>query len=228
MTLFWLLFLGTMALSLLAAAGVKRSYRKWSEVPAALGRTGAEVAHSILHREGIHDVEVVPHDGMLSDHYDPIHKRLALSKENYYGTSVAALGVSAHEAGHAIQHARSYGWLHLRMTAVGLTEFASSWLLFLPMIGAAFALIPWSAAAMLMGIGWGVMMLFNLITLPVEFDASARAKRILARDGYITGREIDGVSSVLNAAAWTYVAAFITSLGYMLFHLAPFLTGQEE
>lgn len=228
MTIFWLIFFGTMALSLLAAAGVRSSYRKWAAIPARSGLTGAEVARGILAREGIRDVAIVPHRGMLSDHYDPIHKRLALSEENFYGNSVAAQAVSAHEAGHAIQHARGYFPLHLRMAAVGLTEFASSWLLFLPMIGAMFHLIPWTAALWLIAVGWGVMMLFNLITLPVEFDASARAKRILANVGAVDQREMRGVREVLNAAAWTYVAAFVTSLSWLLMHALPLFGGAHE
>jgi len=227
---FWIVFLGTMAMSLIAAAAVKSAYAKWSKVPASCGLTGADLARHILARSGVGDVPVVAQDGMLSDHYDPLRKRLVLSDENYYGTSIAALGVSAHECGHAIQHARNFAPLHLRMAAVGITEFASSWMLFLPMIGAAFHLIPWGAALVLIACGWGVMMLFNLITLPVEFDATARAKRILSEDGYLQAAEMVGVNKVLNAAAWTYVAAFITSLSWMLMHALPLLGGglQEE
>ena len=227
--MFWLVFLGTMALSAIAAAAVKSAYAKWSLVPAGIGMTGADVARMILARSGIHDVQVSAQGGSLSDHYDPSEKRLVLSEQNYYGTSVAALGVSAHECGHAIQHARGYAPLHLRMSAVGITQFASSWLLILPMVGAMFHLIPWGVAALLIAAGWGIMMLFNLITLPVEFDATARAKRILVGEGIVPAHEMTGVNKVLNAAAWTYVAAFVTSLAWMLMHLLPFLgLGQEE
>lgn len=212
-------------MSLVAAAAVKSAYAKWSRVPAGCRLTGADLARQILARSGIHDVQVVARDGLLSDHYDPRSRRLVLCHENYYGTSVAALGVSAHECGHAIQHARSYLPLHLRMAAVGVTQFASSWLLILPMLGAAFHMIPWGAALALIAFGWGIMMLFNLITLPVEFDATARAKRILAENGYLAPQQMAGVNQVLNAAAWTYVASFITSLSWMLMHALPLFGG---
>ncbi len=226
--MFWIVFLGTTALSLLAAAAVRSSYAKWSRVPAHSGLTGAQAAHRILSLAGIHDVSVESQPGDLTDHYDPLHKRLVLSEANYHGTSVAALGVSAHECGHALQHAQAYGPLHLRMAAVGITQFASSWLLLLPLIGGMLSIIPWGFAVALVAVGWGIMMLFNLITLPVEFDATARAKRILSQSGLVTPSEAYGVNAVLGAAAWTYVAAFITSFSYLLVYLAPLLGGSEE
>jgi len=226
--MFWLIFLGTMTLSLIAAAGVKSAYAKWSKVSAHAGMTGSEVARRILNSRGIRDVEIVSQRGQLTDHYDPLHKRLVLSHENYHGNSVAAIGVSAHECGHAVQHARAYTPLHLRMAAVGLTQFASNWLLFLPLLGAMFHLIPWGIAVGLMATGWGIMMLFNLITLPVEFDATARAKRILREEGFVSRDEMTGVDKVLNAAAWTYVAAFITSLAWLLMYVLPLLGGGDE
>jgi len=226
--MFWIIFIGTTLLSLAAAAAVRSAYAKWSQVPATSGITGAQAAQRILAMSGINDVTVVATRGELTDHYDPLNKRLVLSEKNYYGNSIAALGVSAHECGHALQHVKGYGPLHLRMAAVGITQFASSWLLFLPLIGAMFSLIPMGTAVMLVAIGWGIMMLFNLITLPVEFDATARAKRILAETGMVSQREAEGVNKVLGAAAWTYVAAFITSLSYMLMYLMPLLGANEE
>jgi Zn-dependent membrane protease YugP len=221
-----LLFLGTMGISLWATWRVKRVYSHWSSVPASSGASGAQVAAAILDRAGIHDVEIVAHDEMLGDHYDPINKRLVLSQQNYYGNSVAALGVSAHECGHAIQHASGYGPLTARMAAVGATQFASQIVLFLPLLGMFTGMISGYTAMWVLALAWGVIMLFNLITLPVEFDASARAKLVLADMGYIgKPEEIVGVKQTLDAAGWTYVAAFITSFAYFLWHLLPLITG---
>ncbi len=172
---------------------------------------------------------IVPHPGELTDHYDPVHRRLALSEGNYHGTSVAALAVSAHEAGHAIQHARAYLPLHFRMAAVGATTIASQIVMWLPLIGLFTGFVTGSTAMMLMAVGWGIIMLFNLITLPVEFDASHRAKLALNASGVVSSlTESRGVEKVLNAAALTYVAAFITSLAYFLWHLLPLLTGRSS
>lgn len=224
-----LLFIGTMALSLWATWRVKRIYMRYSQIPAASGITGAEAAARILDRAGIHDVEIVAQEGMLGDHYDPMHKRLVLSHENYYGTSLAALGVSAHECGHAVQHKIAYAPLKWRMLAVGATTFANQVVMWLPLIGMFTGMIRPYTGMMIMAVAWGVIMLFNLVTLPVEFDASRRAKAILSGMGFIReGEESDGVKRTLDAAGWTYVAAFITSLAYFLWHLLPLLTGRSD
>lgn len=220
-----LLFLGTMAISLWATARVKSVYHRYSQIPAASGATGAEVAAAILDRAGIHDVEIVSHDEMLGDHYDPMHKRLVLSDLNYHGNSLAALGVAAHECGHAIQHKIAYAPLGWRMTAIGAVNFVNPMVGFLPLLGM-IGFLPWRSVMFFMAIGMGVIMLFNLITLPVEFDASRRAKEILAGMGFIgTPEEIAGVRKTLDAAGWTYIAAFLTSLGYFLYYLLPLLLG---
>jgi len=224
-----ILFVGTMLLSLLAAGRVKAAYHRYSTVPAASGETGAEVAAQILDRAGIHDVNIVEHDEMLGDHYDPIHKRLVLSSQNYHGSSCAALGVAAHECGHAIQHKIAYAPLQWRMAAVGVTTYANQVIIWLPLIGMFTGLIQPITGAMLMAGAWAVIMVFNLITLPVEFDASRRAKQILAGMGHVaTPEQMTAVKKVLDAAAWTYVAAFITSLAYMLWHLLPLLMGNRD
>lgn len=221
-----LLFLFTFAIALLAQWQVKRMYRRYSLVPATSGHTGAEVAQEILRGAGIRDVEIAEHDEMLGDHYDPLRKRLVLSSANYHGTSLAALGVAAHEAGHALQHQARYAPLHLRMAAVGVTSFASQIVAFLPLLGMLTGLLSTTTGLTVMAVAWGVIMAFNLVTLPVEFDASRRAKAMLSSLGFISGRaEHAGVSKVLNAAAMTYVAAFVTSLVYLLWYLLPLLTG---
>ncbi len=222
----WILFITMVALSLWAAARVKSVYRRYSQMPVRSGLTGAEVAAEILRRKGIRDVEITEGEGMLGDHYDPIHKRLVLSPDNFHGSTPAALGVAAHECGHAIQHARAYKPLHWRMAAVGITTFAGQIVMWLPLLGMFTGFIEPLTGALVMASAWGVIMLFNLVTLPVEFDASRRAKEVLANFGFIApGEEALGVKKVLDAAAWTYVAAFVTSLAYFLWHLLPLLAG---
>ena len=213
-----------MALSLWAMWRVKSVYNRYNQGMVRSGLSGSEVAARILSRLGIHDVEIAEGEGLLGDHYDPTHKRLVLSPDNYHGRTPAALGVAAHECGHAIQHAMAYAPLQWRMAAVGITNYANHVVMFLPLLGLFTGLISPMTGAMLMAGAWGVIMLFNLITLPVEFDASRRATAEL--EGFIApGEEALGVKRVLDAAAWTYVAAFITSLGYFLWHLLPLLTG---
>lgn len=224
-----LLFVGTMGLSLWASFRVKRVFRKYSEVGTASGLTGAEAAARVLASEGVTGVSIEAQDGMLSDHYDPMNRRLVLCQENFHGQSVSAVAVAAHEAGHAIQHARAYAPLQWRMAAVGATTFASQIVMWLPLIGMFTGFIGTWTGMMIMAVGWGIIMLFNLVTLPVEFDASRRAKLALAEAGIISPiGESAGVDRVLNAAALTYVAAFITSAAYFLWHLIPLLTGRSQ
>ena len=218
------LFLGTLALSLWATWRVKAAYSKYSEVPASSGMTGAEVAARIMAASGINDVQIVESNQMLGDHYDPLNKTLVLSSENFHGYSTAAVGVAAHETGHAIQHKMAYAPLNMRMAAAGLAGYANMAVAFLPIVGFMTGLF--RPMLLVMCIAWGVIMLFNLITLPVEFDASNRAKKVLIGMGFIRGQgEIEAVNQVLDAAALTYVAAFLTSLGYLLYYLLPLLTG---
>lgn len=224
-----LLFAGTFLMSLWAMWRVKSVYNHYSEIPASSGATGAAVADAILRRAGIDDVEIVELDEMLGDHYDPTQKRLVLSSQNFHGNSLAAIGVSAHECGHAIQHKIAYAPLHWRMAAVGVTTFANQLLMWIPLIGLFTGLIRPRTAAWVMAVAWGVIMLFNLVTLPVEFDASNRAKRILQDMGYVgSAAEMEGVRKTLDAAGWTYVAAFVTSLGWFLYHLLPLLGGRRD
>jgi uncharacterized protein len=224
-----ILFLCTLAIGLLAQWHVKRTYARHSRTPTAGGYTGAEAAHEILRQAGITNVTIVEHEELLGDHYDPRHKRLVLSTQNYYGTSAAALGVAAHECGHAIQHKQAYAPLQLRMAAVGVTSFASQLVLWIPLLGLATGLLAAQTGLLIMAVAWGILMAFNLVTLPVEFDASRRAKAILAKMGFIQpGAERAAVSQVLNAAGWTYVAAFVSSLIYFLWHLLPLLTGRDR
>jgi Zn-dependent membrane protease YugP len=226
-----IIFIATMLISIVAAARVKSVYHRYMNVPAGSGLTGADAAARILDAAGIHDVVIVEQNGLLGDHYNPMNKHLVLSSENYHGTSAAALGVAAHECGHAIQHKIAYAPLTWRMAAVGLTTYANQVVLWLPLIGLFTGILQGSLGLYLglMAAAWGVIMAFNLITLPVEFDASRRAVLILNKMRLVTTEEADqGVRRVLNAAAWTYVAAFITSLAYFLYYLLPLLMGRRD
>ena len=221
------LFLGTFALSLWATWRVKAAYAKYSKVPASAGMSGAEVAARIMAASGIYDVQIVESNEMLGDHYDPMNKKLVLSSANFRGASTAAVGVAAHETGHAIQHKMAYAPLNMRMAAAGLAGYANMAVAFLPIVGFMTGLL--RPMLLVMCIAWGVIMLFNLITLPVEFDASNRAKKVLIDMGFIRGQaEFAAVNQVLNAAALTYVAAFLTSLGYLLYYLLPLLSGSRR
>ncbi|NQY32443.1 MAG: zinc metallopeptidase [Coraliomargarita sp.] len=197
---------------------VKGTYSRYVQVPSRGGITGREAAQAVMQSAGIHDVEIVKCHGTLTDHYDPTHKRLALSEENYHGYSLAALGVAAHEAGHAIPHQQQYAPLNLRMSLVPITSFASQ-LLPIAMFGGFFLFH--SPIFITLGIAiYIVLTIFQLVTLPVEFDASKRAKAQLVNLGIVEQDEMDGVTKTLDAAAYTYVAAFVASLGWLLYLLA--------
>jgi uncharacterized protein len=211
----WLLYIGVpLIIGIWAQIRVSSAFRKWGEVRDSANITGAECAREILQAAQIHDVEVVETNDFLGDHYDPTNKKLHLSSNVYHTPSVAAVGIAAHETGHAIQHAKAYAPLKARMAIVPVTMIASQMLPFVIIGGLFFHL----TGLITLGIYcYLILLVFQLITLPVEFDASRRAKIILREMGIVQpGREVAGVSNVLNAAAWTYVAAFIAALGNLL------------
>jgi len=217
----YLLFmLPAMLIGLWAQFKLKSAYGKYSRVGLHSGVTGAEAAREILDRAGLSNVPVSEVGGHLTDHYDPTKRALSLSTENFHGRSIAAVGVAAHEAGHALQHQAAYAPLNLRMTLVPVTQFASyAWigiiLLGMFLGGALFAKLIWVAIAV-----FSVTMVFQLVTLPVEFDASKRAKEQLLRLGIVRAEESDGVNKVLGAAALTYVAALVSSVMQLLYFLS--------
>ena len=216
-TYFFLLLLPTILLAFYAQMRVSSAYNKNLRIPSRGRITGAEAAQAVMRQAGIFDVEIVRVPGRLTDHYDPVHKRLALSEENYHGTSLAALGVATHESGHAIQHQIGYAALKARMALVPITQISSQILPAVMIGGLFFGLGP-----MLINIGiicYFVLTVFHLITLPVEFDASRRAKAQLVKLGILGPDEMPGVNETLNAAALTYVAAFLTSLMYLVYLL---------
>ena len=215
---FLLLIVIPIIVGLYAQMRIKSAYSKNIQRQSRGRITGREAAEAVMRSAGITDVEIIECRGELTDHYDPSHKRLALSRENYRGSSLAALGVAAHEAGHAIQHKQAYAPLNLRMALVPITNFASQ-LLPMVMFGGFF----FGMGPTLLNLGiliYLVLTIFQLITLPVEFDASVRAKKQLVGLGIVEADEIDGVNETLDAAAFTYVAAFISSLGWLLYMLA--------
>ena len=215
---FLVLILVPIIIGMYAQAKVSSAYEKYSRVATRSGATGRDAAAAVMQSAGIDDVQIVEIAGHLTDHYDPTKKVLALSTENYRGRSIAALGVAAHEAGHAIQHKCAYAPLNLRMALVPITNFACS-LLPIVMLGGFFLFN--SMITFYVGIGiYIVLTLFQLITLPVEFDASNRAKAQLRNLGFVDGAEGRGVGEVLDAAAFTYVAAFVSSLGWLLYLLS--------
>jgi uncharacterized protein len=215
----WLLLIGVpLIIGLWAQFRVSSAFRRWGAVRATSNVTGAEAAREILQAAQIHDVDVIETNDFLGDHYDPSKKRLCLSTNVYNTPSVAALGIAAHETGHAIQHAKSYAPLMARMTIVPVTQVASQ-LLPLVIFGGLFFHI---TGLITLGIWcYAILLVFQLITLPVEFDASRRAKIILQEMHMVQpGEEVVGVNKVLNAAALTYVAAFIAALGNLLWLLS--------
>ena len=211
----WLLYIGVpLILGIWAQIRVSSAFKRWGKVRASSNITGAECAREILQAAQIHDVDVVETNDFLGDHYDPTRKKLCLSSNVYSTPSVAALGIAAHETGHAIQHAKAYAPLKARMAIVPVTQIASQILPFVIFGGIFFRM----TGLITIGIYcYLILAVFQLITLPVEFDASRRAKIILQQMGIVQpGEEVAGVNNVLNAAALTYVAAFIAALGNLL------------
>jgi len=213
----YLLFvLPGLGLSLWASARVKRAFKQYSKVGTSRGLTGAQAAQEMLRRAGITDVRIIRSRGVLSDHYNPVNKTLALSEPVHDSASIAAVGVATHEAGHAIQHARHYAPLWVRSALVPTASIGSSIGYFVMLIG----LFMSSANMVLVGaVLFSAVLLFQIVTLPVEFNASNRAKALVVEYGIVTAREREGVDRVLNAAALTYVAAAVSTLLTLLYFL---------
>jgi len=224
-----LLILGlTLLVSFASMAYLKSAYAKASQVPIASGLTGAQAAQRILQWAGITDVEIVEGEGFLGDHYDPINKKLVLSPENYEGNSAASVGVAAHECGHALQHQQHYAPLHLRMGAVYATNFANTGVTVVVFAALFFHVLQAHIALWIIALCFGVILAFNLITLPVEFDASERAKKVLAQLNIVrAGPEADAVRSALFAAGLTYVAAVVGTLLNFAYY-ASLLMGRRD
>jgi Zn-dependent membrane protease YugP len=198
-----------------ASFRVRAAFDQYSRVGTAHGLSGAEAARCLLDDAGLHDVRIVETQGYLADHYDPSRRQLALSPDVFHGRSVAAIGVATHEAGHALQHATGYVPLGIRSVLVPTANIGSSLGYIVMAIG-----LFLSPVVVLIGVAlFSLVLLFQIVTLPVEFDASARAKRLVVESGIVTPMEREGIDRVLNAAALTYVAAVFSSLMVILYYL---------
>lgn len=209
---FGLIFIA-MILAFFAQLKIRSAYQKYSAMRVMSGRTGAEVARDILRRSGLHDVDVEVIGGTLSDHYDPRARKVRLSTEVYHGSSVAALGVAAHETGHALQHYEGYAPLALRSAVLPVAGFGSNLAFPLFLIGL------FLNSPLLMDLGivlFSAAVLFQVITLPVEFNASSRAVALLHSGGYVTRDEEGPVKEMLRAAGYTYLAATAVALANLL------------
>lgn len=218
-----LLIIG-MLLSLAASTKLKFTFAVYRKIESTSGMTGAEAAQRILRNAGIYDVRVEPIRGELTDHYDPRTKIVRLSEPIYNKTSLAAVGVAAHECGHAIQHATNYAPLNIRSAIVPIANLGSSlsWPLFL--IGLVMSFKPLLTAGILL---FSAAVLFQLVTLPVEINASGRALKLLNADGILAPQEVRGAKKVLTAAALTYVAALAGSI-LQLFRLLILAGGRDR
>lgn len=225
---YWLVIGAGLGLSLWASAGVKSAFARWSKVRARSGVNGAQVAQAILQANGITDVTVEPVSGKLTDHYDPRSKTLRLSEPVYGSNSIAAVGVAAHEVGHAIQHAHGYAPLKFRSAWVPVAGFGSN--IGIWVIIAAIFMGGVQGAPILSYLGlmlFATATVFTLVTLPVEFDASKRAMVTLEQSQVLAADELPGARKVLNAAAMTYVAAFAASLMQLLYWASLLLNNRD-
>jgi len=225
--LYWIMMIPVFILSAVSSMRVKSAFNKFSRVHSRSGLTGADVARQILRVNGLHNVSVVETGGFLSDHYDPAKKVVRLSPDVYRNSTISAIGVAAHETGHAIQHAQAYSPLTLRNMMVPVASIGSNFawiIIFAGFIMGALGLV--KAGIVL----FSVVVLFQLLTLPVEFNASSRAKQILASQGIVSAAELRGVNSVLSAAAMTYVAAAASAVMTLLYFLlrAGLLGGGDD
>jgi uncharacterized protein len=222
----YFIFVGpALLLSMYASFKVKSAFKKYSKVATASGLTGAQAAAKMLRSEGVTNVEIEPTKGFLSDHYDPRSKTLRLSPDVYSGRSVASLGVATHEAGHALQDAGGYAPLKLRSAIVPAASIGSKLAWPLLIIGGIIMYTGSVFGLVMVKIGiifFSVAVAFQLVTLPVEFNASKRALRALSSSGMLMEEEVSGARKVLNAAALTYVAAAATAVLQLLYFLFRF------
>lgn len=208
-----LMILPAVLFALWAQLRVKSTFHKYSEVRNARGITGAEAARAILDQNGLYSIRVEPVLGRLTDHYDPRAGVIRLSEDVYHSTSVAALGVAAHESGHAVQHSVGYGPLKLRNTIIPITQLGSRLSFPLILAGLLFSYNPIILAGIVL---FSVVVFFQLVTLPVEYNASSRAMQVLKTNNMLYGEELTGARKVLSAAALTYVAATLSAIASLL------------
>lgn len=213
---YWLIVIVSLVLGLATQGYINRQYKVWSKVRLSSGETGAQVAQRMLAAEGASQVGIVRVGGHLTDFYDPRDNRLHLSDENLSGGSVASAAVACHEAGHAVQHAQGYVPVKIRTALVPVVNFTSNVWMVLLMLGMFVGSIGLARLAVLL---FGFSVLFQLITLPVEFDASRRAVQYLSNGAGLSPEAEEGARKVLTAAALTYVAAALVSILQLLYYL---------
>lgn len=212
---------------------VKAAFKKYSRVGSMNGYTGAQAARKLLDRAGLHHVDVVQTSGFLSDHYNPMSKQLVLSQDVFHGSSVASIGIAAHEAGHAIQDAENYGPLRMRSSLVPLCTVGNTlgYIVMVLGLGMLYASGGVGVGKYVVYAGCGLfslVLLFQLVTLPVEFDATRRAKEIVVDAGIIYREERVGMDKVLNAAAMTYVAAMVSTLLTLAYYILRATTASRD
>ena len=217
--MYFLFALPGLILGIWAQIKLRSAYAKYSQVNVESGMMGAEVARRILDDAGLNHMPIEEVEGQLSDHYDPAKRALFLSSDNFHGRTVAAVGVAAHEAGHALQHQAAYGLFSVRMALVPAMHFASMAWMGIFFVGIFLGSHFFAKFLLVAIVIFSVMSLFQLVTLPVEFDASRRAKEQLFRLGLVREYERAGVSKVLNAAALTYVAALVSTVMELLYFI---------
>lgn len=218
----WILFGAIMLVSYIASKSVESRFKKYSDIPTEGGLSGREVAEMMLRDHDIHNVTIRVVQGTLTDHYNPTDRTLNLSPEVYNGRSVAAAAVAAHECGHAVQHARAYVWLRLRSALVPLVSFSNRWVSWVLLAG--MLLIKVFPSLMLVGIMlFAATVLFSLVTLPVEIDASRRALAWIEKRNITSRQTHPYACSALRAAAYTYVAAALTSLATLAYYVMIYL-----
>jgi uncharacterized protein len=220
----FMLFIATLVLTLGVQMYLRSTYGRWERVANASGLTGADTARAILRANGLHDVKVEPVPGQLTDHYDPRSKTVRLSEAHFRVPSVAGSAVAAHEVGHAIQHAKAYGPLQIRTALVPVASIGSNlgpWIVIGGFMLGATGLVQVGIAL------FAAAVLFQLVTLPVEFDASRRAVVEMDRLGLATSADVGGSRQVLNAAALTYVAAAAASVAYLLYYIMQFAGSRD-
>lgn len=224
---YWGIFIVVMILSWVVSAVLKSKFKKYSKIPVDNGMSGKEIAESMLHHNGIYDVQVVSVQGFLSDHYNPEKKTINLSPEVYNGRSISAAAVAAHETGHAVQHATSYAWLGFRSKMVPVVSFSSKWVTWLLLIG--MLVVNTFPGLLLAGIVlFALTTLFSFITLPVEFNASRRALAWLSTSGITSYQNHDKAEDALKWAATTYVVAALGSLATLLYYVMIFMGARDE
>lgn len=224
--MYWILFIAIAVVSYAVQANLKRKFNEYSKVTVSSGMTGAEVAKKMLQDHGIYNVTVKPHEGWLTDHYNPADKTVNLSKDVYYSNSVAAAAVAAHECGHAVQHATSYSFLQLRSSLVPIVTFSNnivSWVIL-----AGILMINTFPGLMLFGIIlFAMTTLFSFVTLPVEIDASMRATKWLSKAGITRSRDYPMAVGALRSAAYTYVVAALSSLATLIYYVMIYMSRRD-